>query len=109
MDRRCRRSGRAIRGRPRGRDPRARPRLDQGGPARRPRARRLDQRRAEGRPAAVDARAAAALPQPIGWDDMKPPASGGILLYRRLDGGLEVLLAHPGGPFWTNRDAGAWT
>jgi predicted NUDIX family NTP pyrophosphohydrolase len=35
--------------------------------------------------------------------------SGGILLYRRRNGGLEVLLAHPGGPFWANRDAGAWT
>jgi predicted NUDIX family NTP pyrophosphohydrolase len=35
--------------------------------------------------------------------------SGGILLYRRRDGRLEVLLAHPGGPFWANRDAGAWT
>jgi predicted NUDIX family NTP pyrophosphohydrolase len=40
---------------------------------------------------------------------MKPPASGGILLYRRRGGALEVLLAHPGGPFWANRDAGAWT
>jgi predicted NUDIX family NTP pyrophosphohydrolase len=35
--------------------------------------------------------------------------SGGILLYRRREGALEVLLAHPGGPFWANRDAGAWT
>jgi predicted NUDIX family NTP pyrophosphohydrolase len=35
--------------------------------------------------------------------------SGGILLYRRRNGGLEVLLAHPGGPFWAHRDAGAWT
>ena len=35
--------------------------------------------------------------------------SAGILLYRRRAGKLEVLLAHPGGPFWKNRDAGAWT
>lgn len=35
--------------------------------------------------------------------------SAGILLYRRSGGGLEVLLAHPGGPFWVHRDAGAWT
>lgn len=37
------------------------------------------------------------------------PRSAGILLYRRGPGGLEVLLAHPGGPFWRNKDAGAWT
>jgi predicted NUDIX family NTP pyrophosphohydrolase len=35
--------------------------------------------------------------------------SAGILLYRRREPGLEVLLAHPGGPFWIRRDAGAWT
>ena len=35
--------------------------------------------------------------------------SAGVLLYRRRAGGLEVLLAHPGGPFWQDRDAGAWT
>jgi predicted NUDIX family NTP pyrophosphohydrolase len=35
--------------------------------------------------------------------------SAGLLLYRQTKGGLEVLLAHPGGPFWSNRDAGAWT
>ena len=36
--------------------------------------------------------------------------SAGILLYRRAgDGGLEVLLAHPGGPFFAKRDAGAWS
>ncbi len=34
--------------------------------------------------------------------------SAGILLYRRREGLLEVLLVHPGGPFWRNRDAGAW-
>jgi predicted NUDIX family NTP pyrophosphohydrolase len=35
--------------------------------------------------------------------------SGGILLFRRPEGRLEVLLAHPGGPYWSNRDRGAWT
>ena len=36
--------------------------------------------------------------------------SAGILLYRRAaDGGLEVLLAHPGGPFFKDRDLGDWT
>jgi predicted NUDIX family NTP pyrophosphohydrolase len=35
--------------------------------------------------------------------------SAGLLLYRRGAGGLEVFLAHPGGPFWKRRDQGAWT
>jgi predicted NUDIX family NTP pyrophosphohydrolase len=35
--------------------------------------------------------------------------SAGILLYRRLAGRLEVLLVHPGGPFWVRRDLGAWS
>jgi predicted NUDIX family NTP pyrophosphohydrolase len=35
--------------------------------------------------------------------------SAGILLHRRRNGMLEVLLAHPGGPFWARRDEGAWT
>jgi predicted NUDIX family NTP pyrophosphohydrolase len=34
--------------------------------------------------------------------------SAGVLIWRRADGGLEVLLVHPGGPFWRNRDQGAW-
>jgi predicted NUDIX family NTP pyrophosphohydrolase len=34
--------------------------------------------------------------------------SAGLLAYRRR-GQLEVLLAHPGGPYWARRDAGAWT
>ena len=36
------------------------------------------------------------------------PISAGILAFRRRPE-LEVLLAHPGGPFWAKRDAGAWT
>jgi predicted NUDIX family NTP pyrophosphohydrolase len=35
--------------------------------------------------------------------------SAGILLYRRGSRGLEVLLAHPGGPYWKRKDAGAWS
>lgn len=35
--------------------------------------------------------------------------SAGLLLYHRTGGELEVLLAHPGGPFWAHRDAGAWS
>jgi predicted NUDIX family NTP pyrophosphohydrolase len=34
--------------------------------------------------------------------------SAGLLLYRHGPGGLEVLLAHPGGPFWARKDDGAW-
>jgi predicted NUDIX family NTP pyrophosphohydrolase len=32
-----------------------------------------------------------------------------MLLYRKRDGALEVLLVHPGGPLWARRDAGAWS
>ncbi len=35
--------------------------------------------------------------------------SAGLLLFRRDGGELEIFLAHPGGPFWARRDAGAWT
>ncbi|MFF2503143.1 NUDIX domain-containing protein [Streptomyces sp. NPDC058067] len=35
--------------------------------------------------------------------------SAGLLLFRRTDGGPEVLLGHMGGPFWERREAGAWT
>jgi predicted NUDIX family NTP pyrophosphohydrolase len=41
---------------------------------------------------------------------MSERTSAGILLYRRAAaGGLEVLLAHPGGPFFVERDLGDWT
>jgi predicted NUDIX family NTP pyrophosphohydrolase len=40
---------------------------------------------------------------------MAAKRSAGILLYRMRAGTLEVLLAHPGGPFWAKKDAGAWT
>jgi predicted NUDIX family NTP pyrophosphohydrolase len=39
----------------------------------------------------------------------KTKTSAGLLLYRIRRGGLEFLLVHPGGPFWKNKDAGAWT
>ena len=35
--------------------------------------------------------------------------SAGLLLYRDAAGRLEVLLVHPGGPFWAKKDAGAWS
>ena len=35
--------------------------------------------------------------------------SAGILLFRFIRGNPEVLLVHPGGPFWRNKDAGAWS
>jgi predicted NUDIX family NTP pyrophosphohydrolase len=36
-------------------------------------------------------------------------SSAGILMYRRTRPGLEVLLVYPGGPFWRNKDKGAWS
>ena len=38
-----------------------------------------------------------------------PPRSAGIILYRRRGAGIEVLLVHPGGPFWARKDLGAWS
>ena len=38
-----------------------------------------------------------------------PKQAAGILLYRRAAGGLEVLLAHPGGPLWARKDLASWT
>ncbi|HKO72885.1 MAG TPA: NUDIX domain-containing protein [Bradyrhizobium sp.] len=38
-----------------------------------------------------------------------PKISAGILMYRHGNAGMEVLLVHPGGPFWRNRDLGAWS
>ncbi len=35
--------------------------------------------------------------------------SAGILLYRQRDAGIEVLIVHPGGPFWAKKDDGAWS
>lgn len=41
-------------------------------------------------------------------DQALPSVSAGILLYRGRQGALEVLLIHPGGPFWRGKDEGAW-
>jgi predicted NUDIX family NTP pyrophosphohydrolase len=38
-----------------------------------------------------------------------PKTSAGLLLFRETAGGLEVLLVHPGGPFFARSDAGAWS
>jgi predicted NUDIX family NTP pyrophosphohydrolase len=35
--------------------------------------------------------------------------SAGVLLHRKTERGVEVLLVHPGGPFWAKRDLGAWS
>jgi len=38
-----------------------------------------------------------------------PKKSAGLLLFRAVAGTVEVLLVHPGGPFWTKRDEGGWS
>ena len=38
-----------------------------------------------------------------------PKLSAGVLVYRTRDGVVEVLIAHPGGPFWARKDDGAWS
>ena len=38
-----------------------------------------------------------------------PVISAGLLLHRMTENGLEVLLVHPGGPFWAHRDLGSWS
>jgi predicted NUDIX family NTP pyrophosphohydrolase len=38
-----------------------------------------------------------------------PKPSAGLLLYRFAEGEPEVLVVHPGGPFWKNKDLGAWS
>jgi predicted NUDIX family NTP pyrophosphohydrolase len=38
-----------------------------------------------------------------------PKQSAGILMYRFRNGELQVLLVHPGGPYWARKDAGAWS
>ena len=39
----------------------------------------------------------------------RPKTSAGLLMFRRTKGELEVLLAHPGGPYFQNKDEGSWT
>ncbi len=38
-----------------------------------------------------------------------PKLSAALLLYRITDDGVEVLIGHPGGPFWARKDEGAWS
>ncbi|MEB3982840.1 NUDIX domain-containing protein [Mycobacterium sp. 663a-19] len=38
-----------------------------------------------------------------------PRLSAGVLLYRVREGAVEVLIVHPGGPFWARKDDGAWS
>jgi predicted NUDIX family NTP pyrophosphohydrolase len=38
-----------------------------------------------------------------------PKLSAGLVIYRRANAAIEVFLVHPGGPFWKNKDAGAWS
>src|ERR1039457_3343973 len=40
---------------------------------------------------------------------MSGTRSAGVLLYRRRGGDIEVLLVHPGGPYWSHKDEGAWS
>jgi predicted NUDIX family NTP pyrophosphohydrolase len=35
--------------------------------------------------------------------------SAGLMMYRKTVNGLQVFLVHPGGPFWANKNVGAWT
>ena len=49
------------------------------------------------------------LPPAMGAKGKKGKESAGLLLFRRIGGTLEILLAHPGGPYWARRDPGAWT
>ena len=43
------------------------------------------------------------------YNKIMPIVSAGLLLYRKRDGILQVLLIHPGGPLWSKKDAGAWS
>lgn len=42
------------------------------------------------------------------YTERMPKASAGLVMYRVRGGEIEVLLVHPGGPFWAKKDAGAW-
>ena len=48
-------------------------------------------------------------PRPTMDGAMAAKRSAGILLHRTRNGSREVLLVHPGGPFWAKKDAGAWS
>ena len=42
------------------------------------------------------------------YTERMPKVSAGLVMYRMRGGEIEVLLVHPGGPFWAKKDAGAW-
>src|SRR6185312_7634054 len=46
---------------------------------------------------------------PVTTGEDMPQTSAGLLLFRHGNTGVEVLLVHPGGPFWAKKDAGAWS
>src|SRR5437764_15460656 len=50
----------------------------------------------------------ALLPR-ITYDSPMIKVSSGLLMYKIVEGTLQVLLVHPGGPFWRNKDDGAWS
>jgi predicted NUDIX family NTP pyrophosphohydrolase len=47
--------------------------------------------------------------QPTTTKQKRSNISAGLLMFRRKSGSLEFLLVHPGGPFWKNKDFGAWS
>jgi predicted NUDIX family NTP pyrophosphohydrolase len=49
------------------------------------------------------------LQPPISEIATMPKRSAGLLMYRRTDDHFEILLVHPGGPFWAKKDLGAWS
>jgi len=49
------------------------------------------------------------MPRRPGEERAVPKASAGILLHRKREGRVQVLLVHPGGPLWARRDLGAWS
>ena len=59
-------------------------------------------------PASRDQRLCLRRAKPLSISSFMAKQSAGILIYRRRGGIVEVLLVHPGGPFWRNRDEGAW-
>jgi predicted NUDIX family NTP pyrophosphohydrolase len=51
-----------------------------------------------------------AMKKPRDHEEVRmPKRSAGLLIYRRHGASLEIFLVHPGGPFWKNKDAGAWS
>jgi predicted NUDIX family NTP pyrophosphohydrolase len=46
---------------------------------------------------------------PGDWEINVPKLSAGLMMWKRAGGELNVLLVHPGGPFWAKKDLGAWS